>query len=169
MNNEIIEGLATDFRNAIDSAKATGIFVDDIVMNAFPKGCCGDVTDLLGEYLMEHGIEDLWYVSGTHYPSTGDEEEDFYNIQTHAWLSIGNPLEPRSVYIDITCDQFKDKQEYDYFDKRVYVGEKGEFHSLFRVKSPDYYPFSGLESYNGSKYRLLSLYKLIVNHLEQSI
>ena len=86
-----IRKLACEYRKAIEDAKADGCFISDTPMKDFPRGCCGDASDLIGEYLLRNGIDDLYYVCGMHYPNTGDDEADFQGKQSHAWIAIGDP------------------------------------------------------------------------------
>ena len=48
------------------------------------------------------------------------------------------------LVIDITGDQFKDKEEYLNYNERVYVGEMDAFHSLFEISSIYEYDFEAL-------------------------
>lgn len=141
--------LAEKFRKAIEQLKAKGGLKNDISMKCFPKGACGDTAEMLGEYLLDkfgNQIE-IYYVCGTHYPNTGDEEKDFQGRQSHAWISIGYPFESDSLIVDITGDQFRDDCEYDYYNHSVYVGELDEFHSLFEVEDCDVRYFNGINDY----------------------
>ena len=83
-NIEFIEHLARDFRDLIDIACDGGCFNYHVLMRRFPYGCCGVSAELMGEYLLEKGINNLWYVCGTHRPEAEDEEESFNGIQSHA-------------------------------------------------------------------------------------
>ena len=47
-----IEKLASEFRTAIEMAKKEGEFEADFIFSRFPRGCCGDVSSLLGQYLL---------------------------------------------------------------------------------------------------------------------
>ena len=60
-----LESLAWKFRKEMDAAKESKEFKSDIVYKNFPRGCCGDTSDLLAQYLLEHGIKTL-YVCGTY-------------------------------------------------------------------------------------------------------
>ncbi len=58
-----IEKLASEFRTAIEMAKKEGEFEADFIFSRFPRGCCGDVSSLLGQYLLENNIKSnyvLW-------------------------------------------------------------------------------------------------------------
>lgn len=48
---------------------------------------------------------------------------NFNGRQSHAWISIGYPLDSDSIVIDITGDQdnFSNSTEYGYHDIPVYV------------------------------------------------
>ena len=142
------------------------MFDQDSVMKSFPHGCCGDMSDLLGEYLLNHGVSDLWYVCGTHYPETGDSEYDFENRQSHAWITMGNPLKKGSIIIDITANQFSEKEEYHYYNKRVFIGKMDYLHSLFEVDQRDCRRFEGLKSYDELiQGRLYNLYSTIIENM----
>ena len=52
---ETLEGLVYEFRAAIDQANAQGEFAFDQFFLRFPCGCCGDASELLAQYLLEHG------------------------------------------------------------------------------------------------------------------
>lgn len=72
--DEII-ALVKEFRSKMDYAFREGLFSADIVFRSFPKGCCGDTSDLLAEFLKNHGISTV-YVCGT------------FRDQSHAWLVL---------------------------------------------------------------------------------
>src|SRR5690554_4647614 len=55
----------------------------------FPAGTCGDISDILAEYLYGHGFQNITYVYG----KNGE--------CMHAWLEIGEEA------IDVTADQFE--------------------------------------------------------------
>ena len=74
-----IKVLATSFRGAIEIAKDAGEFDNDFAFPRFPKGCCGDTSDLLAEYLAQHDIY-TYYVCGQK------------GTQSHAWLVLVNTV-----------------------------------------------------------------------------
>ena len=154
MNESRITELATQFRTAIEAAKMAGEFDSDFLFPKFPQACCGDATELLGQYFLENGIKSK-YVCGNRYFE--DPEE---GTQSHAWLLIGN------LIVDITGDQFADRISYYNYDKKVYVGTGDAFHDLFEVEERDIEVFSGLESYNKiCRTRLLYLYQKIKRYI----
>lgn len=86
--------------------------------SGFPKGCCGDATDLIGLYLLQvHGIESE-YVCG----------ECLINnlYQSHAWLLC------QGYIIDITADQFND---IGYNLPGVLIQIQSDFHDSFDTKT----------------------------------
>ena len=114
MNN--INRLVKQFRDAIDVARDTGDFNNDFSFYKFPRGCCGDTSDLLGQFLLENFIR-TYYVFG------------MYKNQSHAWLLTEN-----RIIIDITGDQFKNNMDFLNYDKSVYVGAEDDFYRLFKVE-----------------------------------
>ena len=48
--------IVVEFCKAIEKAMSEGEFARDLSFNHFPRGCCGDATDLLGHYLLTQGI-----------------------------------------------------------------------------------------------------------------
>lgn len=146
--------LATEFREAIDLAFEAGEFDSDIIFRSFPRGCCGDASDLLAQYLLENGIKTT-YVCGTYW---GEPEE---NGQSHAWLVTG-----RYTIIDITGDQFKRNPTFLNYDNPVYVGRKDKFHGLFEVEDRDVYEHHGINALGSAcRPRLWDLYKKTVKYI----
>lgn len=174
MNDTVIVGLAKRFRSYIETARETGLFSKD-TFNYFPKGCCGDSSCLLAEFLRSKGIDSIYVWSED---NTG---------QTHAWLVVKDdrvtvpvpqfleiPDEIRTVLnsysneayatpvdishyeeydvengliIDITADQFGEVP--------VYVDYIGGFHRRFEFQAA--HDFEGL-----GDSRLIDLYKKIM-------
>lgn len=107
------------FRNAIDIAKENDEFRKIYPFYKFPDDCCEHTCDLLGQYLLERGIETS-QVNGS-FKDGG--------IWHHVWLLTNDGL-----VIDITGDQFIGKiSQLNENPKRVYVGEEGELQKLFCV------------------------------------
>ena len=87
--------------------------------SGFPRGCCGDATDLLALYISKYHNKSSTYVCGV---GLGDNPN-----QSHAWLICDGYL------IDITADQFNEK---GYNLPRVILTKQSDFHCLFQsVKS----------------------------------
>ena len=145
-----IEKLASEFRTAIEMAKKEGEFEADFIFSRFPRGCCGDVSSLLGQYLLENNIKSN-YVCGNRYFKNQEE-----GMQSHAWLVVDRMI------VDITGDQFSNKKSYYNYDKRVYVGTGDLFHELFEVEDRNVREFYGIESYSAvCRQRLFTLYEKI--------
>ena len=101
----------------------------------FPRGCCGDASNLLAKYLKENGFK-TEYVCGMR------------GKQSHAWL------EYMDLIIDITADQFPEIKD------KVIVTKDRTWYSQFDSQSRHEGDFDGLESYN--KRRLTSIYNNII-------
>lgn len=161
-----LESLVNSFRNAIDEAKGAGEFSCDTTFSRFPHGCCGDASDLLAQYLVDNRIQ-TWYVSGTHYPQEGTEEQRWEGIQSHAWLTTKDPrITERYQVIDISGDQFRNDPEYGHYDASTYVGPMDAFHRLFEVENRDVYENRGIDTLGGTAIdRLWRLYRIITQRL----
>lgn len=86
MDRMAIERVAQAFRASLEDQQQRGVLPGQ--MERFPAGCCGVVSDLLGEYLNQTQGLALDYVWG----QRGEA--------SHAWL------EGEGLVIDITGDQF---------------------------------------------------------------
>lgn len=179
MTDEEIKKACLRFRNSIEKARDDRGFNCDFSFAHFPRGCCGDASYLLAEYLRSDGVETIWYSS-----MRGD--------WSHAWLvvndsrvkkpkqrSISLPAELKNIVydygaedidksvvimnyeqadlkngliIDITGDQFED------YDIPAYVGKIDDFHRSFEFRSA--HDYDGLN--DG---RLIGLYQKIKEYL----
>lgn len=91
---------------------------------SFPRGCCGDVAELLAALLKDEGLGTFAYVSGW---------RDGNDI-SHAWL------EKDGYIVDATADQFEDavcrpmvtcdKSWHAQFSGRVEHRDDGDFRIL---------------------------------------
>lgn len=148
-----INHLTKQFRNAIELARNAGDFDEDSSFWKFPRGCCGDTSDLLAQYLMNNGIK-TYYVCGTY------RQGSFEDIQSHAWLMTDD-----QKIIDITGDQFKDKPEFLYYDRPIYIGLEDDFHKLFVVEDRDIHENNGIDALGSAcQPRLKKLYRKIISH-----
>lgn len=94
---EAIRSQALAFRRALERVAPES---KAVALGQFPRGSCGDVTDLLGTYLQEkHGFEFDYVVGESCRP---EEQGGWFS---HAWLQCD------SLIIDITADQFPDVSE----------------------------------------------------------
>ena len=150
-----ISCISTQFRKAIESALLEGEFDNDITFNTFPRGCCGDASTLLSQYLLECKIR-TFYVCGYYYYT--DETK---NRQFHAWLWTQD-----KTIIDITGDQFRDDVTFLNYNIPVYVGAGDEFHRLFNVDERNVHENLGLDGFRGaSMSRLYNLYDKITKRI----
>lgn len=97
---EAIAVAAYQVRAALDQLAATHQ-LDSAVAGQFPEDCCGFSCEVLGQYLIDKGINSCQYVLASS------------SQNNHAWLQIGG------VVIDITGDQFVGQQR-----PAVYIGAK---------------------------------------------
>ncbi len=128
--------LATAFRKAIEACPRSRL---PITFSNFPRGSCGDVTLLLGAFLIEQGYEPFHYLLGEH------------GTSSHAWLQRGK------LVIDITADQFSD------CDCSVIVSDSSEWHLQLNGKQQhiaDYHVFG-----DPTKTILGGAYSLIISNL----
>ena len=121
-----IENVAIRFRAAIEEAILTEDFSSDVNMLSFPRGCCGYASDMLQKLLFDQGIT-TWYISGQY--SYG------WDAESHVWLETDD-----GIVIDITGDEYCDREPPIKNCTKVYVGPRDDFHNLFRLDSP--VPFS---------------------------
>lgn len=161
-DRDLLYDLAAEFRRMIVSAIEEDL-IKDVIFKRFPEGCCGDASDLLGQYLLEHDIQ-TWNVVGQYYYNYDSGFETHRDIQTHNWLTTENPFEKKNyLIIDITGDQFYRQRMYGYFDIPVYVGRMDNFHGLFKFGEHDVYRFEGIDAYDYcARGKLWGLYKGIV-------
>lgn len=89
-NAEAVRDTAMRFRVALEQG---GVRLDSLA--GFPRGSCGDASELLGQYLSDSGL-------GTWSYRDGMQSDPFF---THAWV------ERNGLILDITADQFPDVSE----------------------------------------------------------
>lgn len=146
--------IATQFRQAIITAKNNCEFDPHDRMSRFPSDCCDDTADLFTHYLFQkYGIMSK-RVNGTCW------DEDSKCRQGHAWQEIDG------IIIDLTGSQFKDRNNFLNYDNIIYVGPMDSFHELFEV----YYSelSTGIQNLNSSSWkRMNSLYKTITRYLAE--
>ena len=114
-----IKRLANNFRNAIDTAFEKGELRKYPLFSRFPNECCDLTCDLLGQYLLESGIE-TYQVNGAYINDIS---------WRHVWLVTID-----SIVIDITGDQFINKLNTINKINPVYVGLEGEIQKKFCIK-----------------------------------
>lgn len=110
---------AIRFRNAINQAKKRGALDWHSTFSKFPDDCCDMTCDLLGQYLLESGIETYQINGANKYDSNWH----------HVWL-----VTTEGVIVDITGDQFIGKILNDGDVDPVHVGREGIVHKIFCIK-----------------------------------
>lgn len=148
-----IKEMCMQFRKAIELAienNAPGEF-----FRKFPKGQCGNTSDILAQYFIENSIKPIIYVNGTYY---GDSE---YGRYSHAWLEVYGQI------IDITGDQFWDQKKPLKNNTPVYVGKMNSFYKSFDTAPGDRGEHFGLEP-KWSNYReLQEIYRIILKYMNR--
>lgn len=147
--------LVENFRNAIEKAKKDGKFRDTNFAR-FPVRCCGDCSDLLGEYLLNYGFKTI-QISGSYKDDVGEQ-------QSHAWLVY------KEWIIDITADQFRYNNKFLNFDEKVFVGKDSRLHSMYLEHKLGQFPFTGINNYSHmAKKKLLNLYEIITSYINKDV
>jgi hypothetical protein len=95
--------LATSFRLAVEIVTETGNVPMHI--QGFPRGCCGIISELMGDYLNTEGIGEFFYVCG------------MKDGASQAWLEVDG------LIVDITGDQFPDRPSIHVDKPDVRYGE----------------------------------------------
>ena len=101
MEQEQIHNLIIDFRIAIERTCEAGVLERDIVFRSFPRGCCGDTSELLAEYLRLNGIKTIYVCGDDH-------------GQSHAWLVLkdNRVKEPTKQFIELPQNIIKIYNNY---------------------------------------------------------
>lgn len=97
------------FRAAVEHVMAT-VWVPGHIRD-FPVGCCGTISELLGEYLNSLDLGEFNYVCGVKRAE-----------ESHAWLEV------YGLVIDITADQFSGRPA-------VYIAPKDAWYRGWKVRS----------------------------------
>ena len=156
---EEIEKIARQFREAIDVAKSADKFRGLYPFYKFPNDCCEHCCDLLGQYLLEHGIKTTQVNGAYKYDRT----------RHHVWF-----ITEDKVVIDITSDQFVGELISEDEVEVVHIGREGKIHKMFccdRVFQNNTI-FTDVDKYNGfggypdvRQKRLIDLYKIICKEI----
>ncbi len=153
-----IQELAESFRAAIDRAYENNEFTKYATFSQFPNDCCDIACDLLGQYLLEHGIQTI-QINGINI-----NDDDWH----HVWLIVDD------IVIDITGDQFVNKILSAKEVSSVHVGEEGRVHKLFGrnkivevntnfMNPNEFYGFN--KQPNARQKMLIELYEIICRYL----
>jgi hypothetical protein len=143
LNNEVtiqsLRELGISFRRAILSIPSEK-FINSSWFNNYPRGCCGDTSDLFSKYLNSKGIEVI-YVWG------------FKGEQSHAWL------EYHDIIIDLTADQFPDVNE------EVVITKRRNWYDAIAIQNKSKNDFESYPAYNSV--RLRNIYDNILLELSK--
>jgi len=85
-----VDDLVIEFRRALDKIDWSNM---PLGFTEFPAGTCGDISDILAEYLYQKSHQNITYICG--------ESSD----DSHAWLEVNGKA------VDVTADQFDDVTE----------------------------------------------------------
>lgn len=137
-----LESLARDFRIAIERSRP---HLTSHSLQEFPRGACGDVSDMFGVFLQKKGFANVTYVAG----ERGSNKDGDWT--THAWLEVDG------ITVDISADQFSDAPN------SIIVERESEWHDSFeRIKQRSPGSCPPLEEF---KIALDEDYDTIVNQL----
>lgn len=151
--------LIRQFRKAIDIAFAEGKFRNHPPFSRFPKDCCDFACDLLGQFLLENGIE-------THQINGTCKADISWH---HAWLLTDN-----GIVIDITGDQFIGRLVSAGEISPTYVGPENKIHKLFCLnryceQNTNFTDMREYTGFNGAPNRrqsdLYAIYQIICRYL----
>lgn len=155
-----IELLVKQFRMAIDTAFDKGEFRAHPPFSRFPNDCCDFACDLLGQFLLEHGIV-TQQINGTH------RNDPSWH---HVWLITND----RSV-IDITGDQFIGRIVSEKDVSPVHVGLENKVHRFFcsnrvceqNTNFTDAQQFTGFGGTPNRRQRdLIAIYEIICRNIK---
>ncbi|MCQ4863487.1 hypothetical protein [Pseudoflavonifractor phocaeensis] len=146
-----LQKLVFGFRHAIEIAKANG--EDGYFFRKFPTGQCGAASDMLAQYLIDHGYSHITYVNGTLYSNAPSES------RCHTWLEV------KGLVVDITGDQFKYDEKPLQYDIPVYIGPMTAYYQQFEVLPGGTYEHFGLDKSCSNYYDLKKWYKTIMYYL----
>jgi len=103
-----IEQVSEILKKARTLFESRGNEIDSVCFGNFPRGACGNASDIISKWLSQKGVSGLKYAHGTR------------GQASHGWL------EYKSYILDITSDQFEDGCG------SVFIGQSSKFHSSFK-------------------------------------
>ncbi len=155
-----LDYLAHRFRRGIEIVHQQELLCTFPFSN-FPNACCGDVPELLAQYMIDNGVDrfaKLETVYGTY------RFDNFDGIYGHQWLEVDG------IIVDICADQKQFKQSNIFPQDAViacFVGTKSDFHSLFEDDPVQRRSFNGLIGLGKDAYeRMKPIYDTIVSCIE---
>ena len=149
MEKEELSQLASDFREAIERVIEKRNDPYDMLLG-FPRGKCGFASSLFQRYLHEQFGEEVLYVN-----TPRDCPE------SHAWLETD-----KEIIIDITGDQYFDRENEFFCNIPVYVGALDDFHKAFGKCEKSYYVEHGASPFkDDSSLKIDKTYETIINEM----
>jgi hypothetical protein len=103
-----IEQVSEILKKARELFETRGSEIDSVCFGNFPRGACGNSSDIIGKWLSQKGVSGLKYAWGTR------------GQASHGWL------EYKGYILDITSDQFADGCG------SVFIWQNSKFHSSFK-------------------------------------
>ena len=134
-SNEELRGFVFKVRTILENHKEE---LDPVLYQCFPRGCCGNISSVLGRLLKENGFGVFEYVYG---------RSEVFNIDSHAWL------EKEAIVCDITADQFE-----ELLRPKVYVDESDSFYKSFSIGCKKKYYQTYDSMWHDSCYNLVKKY-----------
>lgn len=156
MNKNELKEIALNFRKAFESAKYDDR-VKKLYINRFPTGACGEVCDIIAEYLLNYKNVKCKIINGQFL------YDEFDHRYSHTWIEIEDNL-----IIDITADQFKNNPIFENvkgFAISCYVGPKTPLHDLFEISPNGIQTFCGIDVYGDvAKNNLIKEYDVVMEY-----
>lgn len=152
--------MVRQFRATVDTAFNNEEFLTLPPFSKFPNDCCDFACDLLGQFLLEHGIV-THQVNGTH---------KYDHAWHHVWL-----VTETEIVIDITGDQFIGKLVSGEDVLPVHIGSENIVHRIFcedrifekNTNFTDARAFTGIDGRpNLRQSRLIKIYEIICRNIE---
>ena len=158
MNITELKEIALAFRNALEEARYDGKFKNPCLID-FPRGSCGETSDLIAEYLLKNKKIHCKIISAK---ISGDS---FDKMFSHAWIEIND-----NIIIDITADQYKYENYFNEVKEWTipcYVGRKTALHNMFEIIPNGISEFQGIEFYgNPARMNLINEYSIVMDYLK---
>lgn len=156
----MLEQLVINFKNAIEEAFNNDDFLKITPFNRFPNECCDLTCDLLGQYLLEYGIQ-TYQINGVN---------KYDSSWRHVWLVTLK----EGLVIDITEKQFIGKIITQNEIRPHLVGEEGVVHKIFckqrekedNTRFVDVRDYTGFNNTPNSRQKvLIEVYNIVKQYL----
>ncbi|HDL6593720.1 TPA: hypothetical protein PXO57_000389 [Yersinia enterocolitica] len=130
MELDILRRFCTDVREALENACSERINneITSLHQCAFPKGCCGDASDILA-YLIFKEFRVLSLRRSGVYMDYLISDVRLKDKNNHAWIVLDG------IIIDLTADQFNNQ---GFNNPKVMITQNEDFHRLFASRDERY-------------------------------